>query len=246
MERDDRAMVAAPVASFFVAMPFAPGDVIDLDDAVAHHARVKRLERTEVVRLTDGAGNVAFGQIITIDKRAVSVEIDSVRQVPAPRPIHVRVPVGDRDRMLWLAEKVTELGIASWQAVRFKRSASVSPRGEGDAFAVKVRARMLSALEQSGGAWLPAIHDDVAVDALRVDSSQAPLLLDVDGIRIGDAIAGSRDRAPIVLFGPEGGLDGAERERLLEHGWQPVRLANTTLRFETAGIAAVAILRAMI
>lgn len=238
--------MVAPVASFFVAMPFTPGSVIDLDDAAAHHARVKRLERTDVVRLTDGAGNVAFGQIITIDKRTVSIEIDSVRQIAAPRAIHVRVPVGDRDRMLWLAEKVTELGIASWQGVRFKRSASVSPRGEGASFATKVRARMLSALEQSGGAWLPAIHDDVVLDALGVDPSQAPLLLDVDGIPIGEAIAGSRDRDPVVLFGPEGGVDASEREALVSRGWQPVRLANTTLRFETAGIAAVAVLRALV
>jgi len=245
VERDDRAMVA-PVASFFIAMKLTPGKVIDLDDAAAHHARVKRLERTDAVRLTDGAGNVAFGQIITMDKRAVSVEIDSVRQIPPPHAVHVRVPVGDRDRMLWLAEKVTELGIASWQTVRFKRSASVTPRGEGESFAAKVRARMLSALEQSGGAWLPAIHEDVALDALAVDSSQTPLLLDVDGIPIRDAIADSHERDPVVLFGPEGGLDAQERQQLLGRGWQPVRLANTTLRFETAGIAAVAVLRALV
>lgn len=245
MERDHRAMVS-PVASFFVARPFAPGTPIDLDEAAAHHARVKRLERSDVVRLTDGAGRVAFGQIIAIDKRTVSVAIDSVHQVPPPSAVHVRVPVGDRDRMLWLAEKATELGIASWQAARFTRSASVTPRGEGAAFAAKVRARMISALEQSGGAWLPAILEDVALDALVVNPSQAPLLLDVDGIPIGDAIHDAGDREPVVLFGPEGGVDGPEREGLLARGWQPVRLANTTLRFETAGIAAVAVLRALL
>lgn len=244
MERDHHAMVA-PAASFFLDARFIAGNIVALDDAAAHHARVKRLERGDVVRLTDGVGNVAFGQIVTLDKRAVKIEVDSIHRIPAPNAIHVRVPVGDRDRMLWLAEKATELGVASWQAVRFKRSASVSPRGEGASFAAKVHARMLSALEQSGGAWLPAISEDIGLDALVVTSSQAPLLLDVDGIPIGEAITNSRDRQPVVLFGPEGGLDETEREQLIARGWQPVRLANTTLRFETAGIAAVAVLRAM-
>jgi 16S rRNA (uracil1498-N3)-methyltransferase len=47
-----------------------------------------------------------------------------------------------------------------------------------------------------------------------------------------------------VLLGPEGGLEEAETNALARAGWQRTRLAATTLRFETAGIAAVAIVRA--
>ena len=109
------------------------------------------------MRLTDGAGRVARGTIVSVGRDALVVHVDDVVDVPAPPPIHLRAPVADRDRMLWLAEKAAELGVTSWQAVRFQRSASVSPRGEGPAFVAKVRARMIAALEQSGGAWLPEI-----------------------------------------------------------------------------------------
>ena len=54
-----------------------------------------------------------------------------------------------------LAEKVTELGVTSWRPVVWRRSKSVSPRGEGPTFQGKVRGRMTSALIQSGSGWLP-------------------------------------------------------------------------------------------
>ena len=50
---------------------------------------------------------------------------------------------------------------------------------------------------------------------------------------------------PVLLFGPEGGFASAEIERLTEAGWQRASLGDTTLRFETAGIAAVAVCRAL-
>jgi 16S rRNA (uracil1498-N3)-methyltransferase len=247
VERDDRAMVGTkgPITTFVVAGGLTAGTVISLDEPAAHHARVKRLDRGDAIRLTDGAGRVAFGRLIEIDKRAASVEVDKIHRVPQPGAIHLRVPIGDRDRMLWLAEKTTELGIASWQGVRFRRSMSVSPRGEGPAFAAKVRARMVAALEQSGGAWLPRIEPDIALDALEPAVEGQPLLLDANGGPMLEVLADSRGREPMLLFGPEGGLDDDEREQLRERGWRAVRLASTTLRFETAGVAAVAVVRAV-
>jgi 16S rRNA (uracil1498-N3)-methyltransferase len=53
--------------------------------------------------------------------------------------------------------------------------------------------------------------------------------------------------APVVVaVGPEGGLDAKERAELLEAGFQPVSLVGSTLRFETAGIAGLALVRAML
>jgi 16S rRNA (uracil1498-N3)-methyltransferase len=53
--------------------------------------------------------------------------------------------------------------------------------------------------------------------------------------------------APLTIaVGPEGGLDDEERERLAMAGWMPVSLGGATLRFETAGMAALAIARAAV
>jgi 16S rRNA (uracil1498-N3)-methyltransferase len=172
----------------------------------------------------------------------VTVEVTEVSHVAPLPPIHLLAPVADRDRMLWLAEKVTELGLTSWRAVMWRRSRGVAPRGEGDAFRVKLRARMIAALTQSGGAWLPAILPSVSGDeAVETASPGVHFLLDAAG----EAMLTLPVTPPLTIaVGPEGGLDDDERARLALAGWMPVSLGATTLRFETAGTAALAIARA--
>ena len=239
MERDDR----SPVGTFFVESPLTPGATATLGEQAAHHARVKRLSAGDVVQLTDGAGHSATGAINEIRRTSMDVATEAVRTVKRPAPIHFRAPIGDRDRMLWLAEKATELGIATWQAVRFRRSASVSPRGEGSAFHDKVRARMVSALEQSGGAWLPELMADTSVGELSVESDLVPIVLDVGGAPLASLVASTSSEAAL-LVGPEGGIEPQELSALIGAGWRTGSLASTMLRFETAGVAGIAVVRA--
>ena len=239
MERDDR----ASVSTFFADAGFAVNATTTLGEHVAHHARVKRLVVGDLVRLTNGAGSLALGSIGAIKKNAVDVTIESIRDVAAPPAIHLRAPIADRDRMLMLAEKATELGITSWQSVRFKRSLSVSPRGEGPGFDGKIRARMIAALEQSGGAWLPRILDETTIGSAEFSNEELPIVLDAGGGSLASIRLGSTGRAPVVLVGPEGGIEPEEMSRLIDRGWKRARLASNTLRFETAGIAAIAAIR---
>ena len=241
MERDDR----QAVATFFADTRLAANSVAVLGEQSAHHARVRRLRIGDVVRLTNGAGARAAGSIAAIRRDSVDVAINDVNAVLRPSEIHLRVPIADRDRMLWLAEKATELGVASWQSVRFKRSMSVSPRGEGPAFAEKIRARMVSALEQSEGSWLPDILPETRVENLSFSNAHLPIILDANGEPFGRAIAELVDgRCPVIVVGPEGGIEGEELSILQDAGCKRVRLAQNTLRFETAGIAAIAAIRA--
>jgi 16S rRNA (uracil1498-N3)-methyltransferase len=61
----------------------------------------------------------------------------------------------------------------------------------------------------------------------------------------GEPLAGriSREETAIAV-GPEGGFESAELEGAVAGGWVPVSLGATTLRFETAIIAAAAVIRA--
>lgn len=240
MERDDR----PPVATFYHGAELAGGAAVTLGEAVAHHARVKRLSANDAVRLTNGIGTLADGRIVAVKRAALEIRLDGVRTVGRPPAIHLRAPVGDRDRMLWLAEKSAELGVTSWQSVHFHRSSSVSPRGEGAPFAAKIRARMVAALEQSGGAWLPEMLREARIDELVQDDRALRIVLDVRGAPLLSLVPLGARREVVVLVGPEGGIEDEELRLLLSHGWRAARLATTTLRFETAGLAAVSVLRA--
>lgn len=234
------ATVRPTVASFVTPGPFAPGRLTLGEDA-AQHARVRRLAEGERVTLRDGAGGVADARVVRIDRRALDVEVTHVAHADAPPAVHLLAPVGDRDRMLWLAEKAVEIGIASWRAVRWQRSRSVSPRGEGEAFVAKLRARMAQAVAQSDGAWLPEVHDaaDFA-DVVAALPAGARVVLDGEGGPISAVEAGAVQTGVVVALGPEGGLEVEEFAACDAAGFRRVRLPGNVLRFETAGVVGVA------
>ena len=240
----------ASVGTFYAPGAWRSGERVELDASAARHASVKRLSPGETVRITNGAGRRALGVIEELSKRACIVLIDrgEVEQLQPPSYVELWAPVGDRERMLMLAEKCVELGLSSWRPIVYARSRSVSPRGEGESFGEKLRLRQVSALEQSGGAWLPAMHAETSLaTALAEVESGAPsakVVLDVDGEALADVMRSGRERVVIAL-GPEGGLEDVERAAFIAHGWRPASLGHNILRFETAGIAALAVLRSL-
>jgi 16S rRNA (uracil1498-N3)-methyltransferase len=230
------------IATFFCTDPPIAGTVTTLGEDAAHHMRVRRVAPSERLRVTDGAGSVGIGVLARLSKTQAAVDVERVDHVERPPDVHLLVPIADRDRMLWLSEKSAELGATTWRPVLWRRSRSVTPRGEGTSFQARIRARMIAALEQSGGAWLPALYPDAPLDrALAAAPTGTRLLLDAAGSPMIDVEL----TPPVILaIGPEGGLDPLERESLIEAGFAPVALAATILRFETAAIAALAIARA--
>lgn len=237
---------SAPLATFFVnEATLEPKAQVPLGESVARHLRVRRLGAGTTVSLVDGAGRRATAMIVRESKDSVTVEIGEIEDT-APLPeVHLMVPVADRDRMLWLAEKGAELGVTSWRPVLWRRSKSVSPRGEGPVFSAKVRGRMISALEQSGGSHLPRIYPDATLSRAlsAVPTGGTRLVLDPAAT----PVFGVPMQAPITLaLGPEGGLEDAEMAELKGAGFIPVSLGPGILRFETAGAAGVAIARGLL
>jgi len=230
--------------AFFCTELLIAGRPVMLPEEAAHHMRVARIPLGEIVGLRNGTGMTARGTLVKISRASALVDVIDVHEVGRPAPLHLLPPVADRERMLWLAEKATELGITSWRPVLWRRSKSVSPRGEGSTFQAKVRARMTSALLQSGGAWLPDMFPDASVE--RAVSAAPPgtrLVLARDG----DPIASVAIGEPVTIaLGPEGGMEPDELKTFVDGGFLPVRLTDTTLRFETAGIAAIAIAAAQL
>ena len=146
MEHHDREGVAAFYAP---DEPLAAGTSASLGEGVLHHVRVRRLGLGSRIALLDGQGHRAEGTLVRLSRTSGTVDVESVTVHAPLAPVHLLVPIADRDRMLWLAEKCAELGATSWRPVLYRRSRSVKPRGEGPTFVGKVRARMAAALEQA-------------------------------------------------------------------------------------------------
>ncbi len=241
MEHHDREGVAA----FFAPdEPLVSGTSASLGEGVLHHVRVRRLGIGSRVALLDGEGHRAEGTLVRLSRTSGTVEIEQVvTSAPLP-PVHLLVPIADRDRMLWLAEKCAELGATSWRPVLYRRSRSVKPRGEGPTFVGKLRARMAAALEQSGGAWLPAIYPESTLERAVSALPDGPrFVLDASG----SAILGRRIEAPVTIaVGPEGGLEPEELDEFERAGFARAALGGHMLRFETAAIAGLAVVRSAV
>lgn len=208
-----------------------------LRDGEAHHLRVRRVEPGETVELRDGEGLVGNGTLRRSGK-TWSVEPGATERVAPPPPLVLAVGAGDRERFAWVVEKASELGVTAVVPLECERTAGVATRVRSQHLD-RLRRHALEAVKQSGAIWATRVDEPVSLDAL---VGQPP-----DGARwLADATGGPvpamlGDARVTVVIGPEGGLTPAERERVLAAGFEAIRLAANTLRFETAAVAAAAV-----
>lgn len=111
----------------------------------------------------------------------------------------------------------------------------------------KVRARMAGALAQSQGAWLPQMFPEANLErALLAAPPGDRVVLDADGASlVGDNTR--RMMAPVVLaIGPEGGIEDDELAALVAAGFRTASIGPSILRFETAAVAALSMVRTVL
>ena len=236
---------APPSATVVARGPFTAGGVVILDDEEAHHLRVRRVGEGSVIRVVDGRGAVATARI-AVEGKVVSARVLATTVISAPPATELILGAGDRDRFLSAVEKATELGATRVVPVLAERVASVATRFQA-AHVERAAARAREAVKQCGATWTPAVGAPVSLgEAIR----QAPLgagapvrlLADPDG---GPMPALREGTAVQWAIGPEGGFSQAELTALKEAGFKPVTLGRSTLRFDTAAVAALAMTAAM-
>ena len=245
--------------TFVTDEPFDGPATLTLGEDAAHHMRVRRLETGVRVSLVDGHGARGEGVLTQLAKRHAIVSVETAERVPPAPALHLLLPVADKDRMLLLAEKATELELTSWRPVWYRRSKNVNPRGEGTTFQQRVRSRMGGALEQSRGAWLPVTYPEATVEhAIAASPEGVRLMLHLGGApfattlerRLAEARRagrpGSGPPAVTLAVGPEGGFEQVEIDALTRAGFESVEIGRNIMRFETAAMAAIAIARALL
>lgn len=238
---------APPSATVVARGPFLAGGVVILDEDEAHHLRVRRVGEGSVIRLVDGHGAVATARI-SIEERIVSARVMATTMIGVPPPTELILGAGDRDRFLSAVEKATELGATRIVPVLAERVAGVASRFQA-MHVEKAAARAREAVKQCGATWTPAVGTPVSLgEAIRLPPGVGPahgpmrFLADPEG---GPMPALREGAAVQWAIGPEGGFSEAELTTLKEAGFKPVTLGRSTLRFDTAAVAALAITAAL-
>jgi 16S rRNA (uracil1498-N3)-methyltransferase len=213
------------------------GKRASLEEAEAHHLRVRRAREDEGVEVLDGSGLTGTGRLVRVGSDWM-VEIQSAQRQPARPQLRLAVAAGDRERFSWMAEKAVELGVTAIVPLETDRTAGVATRLR-DSHAVKLRRLVLEATKQCGAAWAPTIEPSVALEEFLARPIQGTgWLADSAGV---PPPSGLDDTPLTIVIGPEGGFTPEERAGLVSAGYQPLALGMNTLRFETAALAAAAV-----
>ncbi len=235
---------------FHCPAPLIPGEEIALPPGAARHVQVLRMQPGEAITLfhggADGPGGEFEATVTRMGRSEVLARIGAHHAVEreAARPVHLLAGITANERMDWLVEKATELGVASITPLLAERSVLKLKGERADKKQTHWQAVAVAACEQCGRNRVPPIHPaaDLA-DGLRnapQGSTRLVLSLRPGTQPLHAAAAGAG--ALVFLSGPEGGLTSAEEDWALAQGFVPVTLGPRVLRAETAPLAALAAL----
>lgn len=231
----------------YVDAPLAPGGVLELPaDAAAHVARVLRAREGDPVVLFNDDGSEFESRIESVRGVRVAVAIGAARTAARESPIALTLlqclPRGDR--MDWIVQKATELGVARIVPLVSRRSVVKVSAAQAASKVAHWRAIAVAACEQSGRGRLPMIDAPRGLDEHlgAIATGGTRFVFDPDAAPYASQTARGNGTAPATLdfaIGPEGGFDPQELDGLRIAGFRGVRLGPRILRTETAAIAAL-------
>ena len=226
---------------FFCDTPLAAGAELALPAGAARHVQVLRLQPGAAITLFDGLGGQWQASVTRMGRSEVLVRLESHEALEreASRALTLAIGMPANERMDWLVEKATELGVARILPLHTQHGVL---RLSGERAAKKQahwRGIAQAACEQCGRNRVPAVEavQDFAAFVRGAEGERRVLSFGEDSLPAREAFAG---QAPLtLLIGPEGGLSAAEDAAARAAGFQPVSLGARVLRAETAAIAAL-------
>ncbi len=229
-----------------VLVPNLRGGATELHGPEAHHlANVLRVKPGAPVEAFDGAGAVAAGSVVSVERHSVTLQLEEPAPAASEAPLRVTVAVTllKSDKLSDVVRQCTELGAADFRLLTTQHAdaATISP-----ARLLRLRRVAEEAARQSGRATVPSVHEPVPLAALEWSGTALvahPYAEEsLASVRALDASADVHAAEMTIITGPEGGFSAEEVAGLLERGAQGVRFGPRILRAETAPVALTAAL----
>jgi 16S rRNA (uracil1498-N3)-methyltransferase len=259
----------------YVDEPLAAGTSCLISGSAANHiARVLRSREGDALTLFDGRGGEYGARIAGFRKDLVQVEVLEHRDVERESALDLTLAQGISrgERMDWVMQKATELGVRRIVPVLTERSVVKLDDRQSEKKLQHWRGIVIAACEQCGRNRIPEVAAPLSFyEAIRTGDGggAATSRAGSDAAAAGAAPSsiGHTTAAPsvarlllspqaslrardlpcpssvVLLIGPEGGLADNEEELAIKAGFKPVQLGPRILRTETAAIAALAALQ---
>ncbi len=232
----------------------AAGTDFTLPEAVVRHVQVLRLATGDAITLFDGRGGSHAATLSELGKRHALAHVGDHDPAETEPPFRITLAQGlaGGDKMDWLIEKAVELGVAAIQPLQAARSVVRLSGERAQKRQAHWQALVEAACEQCGRNRLPAVAPVANLDTwLRAPGEGARLLVSPRAVQSLPAYATANRETLLaggvtLLIGPEGGLAPEEEEAALHAGFTAVSLGPRILRTETAGLACLATLNALL
>jgi 16S rRNA (uracil1498-N3)-methyltransferase len=236
-----------PIPRIHCDLKLGPGAQFALDaDAAQHVAKSLRLKAGDALVVFDGRGGEYEATIQRIDRDRVDVKVGALREAERESRLALGLVQGlpEADKMDWIIQKATELGVAWVQPVTCERSV-VRLAGERAARREAHWRRVaIAAAEQCGRTRIPDVRPTLGFMSWIAVPVETPRWILVPGA--GPLAAQPSLPSPLeIVVGPEGGFSERERELLDARRCIPVSLGPRMLRAETAPVAALAAIHAL-
>ena len=207
------------------------------EEESAHCLRVLRLGVGDELEVTDGKGNILRTAIVSTAGKRCKVEMIEERRVEKGWNGNLTIaiaPTKNMDRIEWLIEKATEIGIdeITFLNCRFSERKVVKTD--------RIERIVVSGMKQSLKPLKPIVNEMVDfkkfIAATRDGARFIAHCYDGDRKLLKEQLLQGVDAT--ILIGPEGDFSPEEVETAIAAGFVPVSLGNSRLRTETAGLVA--------
>ncbi len=223
----------------FIAVTPAAGDRVSLDADESHHvARVLRARPGDPLGAFDGRGAEWEARVASVDRDGVTVEVGARREdevEPRVRIVLCQALVRP-EKLEWILQKGTEVGITGFVLVPSERAESPAP---SPSRMTRYRRVVLEACKQSGRRRVPTVT--VGAPGALPGGSRG-IALSPGSAPLREELAGPGAEDVWLGVGPEGGFSPDEVEGLKNGGWRTASLGPRVLRTETAGVVAAALI----
>jgi len=201
-----------------------------------HCLKVLRKKAGDRIDVVDGKGNLAQAEIVHAQHHRCELKVISRESDYGKRGFLISIAIAipkNTERLEWFLEKATEIGTDEIFPMITEKTERTGLN------AARLRKILISAMKQSGRAFLPVLHEPHPFPHILTRMPDAQRFIAICGMNVRhlkDACRKGSDT--LVLIGPEGDFTEKEMKQAIGSGFQPVSLGKSRLRMETAGIAA--------
>jgi 16S rRNA (uracil1498-N3)-methyltransferase len=239
--------MSAKPQRLFVKPPLAAKAEIELEPPQGHYLiNVLRCKTGDEVLLFNGRDGEWRGVLSAATTRRAAVVVDErIRPQDGGPDLHYLFAPLKRARLDYMAQKATEMGASVLQPVLTRRTMAERVNTS------RLRANAVEAAEQCGMLRVPEIDEPERLPLILDGWDQTRLLVFADEAALVasplEALGAEKRRPLAVLIGPEGGFEPEERALLLAKPFVlPISLGPRVMRADTAAVAALALVNAVL